>query len=78
MLKNLYGPVSWHQQNHTTSLHKSDVDNYLQLFHVHYHKPTLISSWVMWVLSKKHVTNHLEQAPIERHASNWLYMAAGS
>jgi hypothetical protein len=71
MLKNMYSPVSYYQQNHSTSLEKSDVDNYLHLFHVHYHKPT---NWSFWYadfiagnvgLVEKHVTKHLELTPIE-------------
>jgi len=78
--------VQWagHQRNHTISLQKSDVDSYLQLFHVHYHEPINGSFWYAYfiagnmVLVEKQVTNHLELAPIEWQPSNRLHIAAGS
>jgi len=75
--------MSYYQQNHTTSLEKSDVDSYLQLFHVHYYKPTNESFWYADFIAgnvglvEKHVMNHLELAPIEWQTSNRLHIAAG-
>jgi hypothetical protein len=67
-----------HLRSHT-SLEISDVDSYLQLFHVHYHEPTNGSFWyadfiaVKIGLVEKHVTNHLEL-----QTYNQLHIAAGS
>jgi hypothetical protein len=80
MVKNLYSPVSWSPMKPQ----KSNVDSYLQLFHVHYHEPTNRSFWYADFIAgnmglvKKHVTNNLELTPIKWQTSNRLHIAAGS
>jgi hypothetical protein len=73
-----------HLRNYTTFVEKSDVDSYLQLFHVHYHEPTngsfMYADFIAGKIGlvEKHVMNNLELAITKQQTSNRLHIAAGS